>query len=144
MAADQGRDVFAVPGSPLDPRCRGTNDLIRQGAVLTENVSDILHHVRFTKPQPDFQLSEAESRGFTAAGNTIPEDNVAKARPHIIEKLGITPVSVDEIITQLGISPQIVLTVILELELAGKLERHSGNRVSLLYSRQTEELFSFA
>lgn len=142
MAADQGRDVFAVPGSPLDPRCKGTNDLIRQGAILTENASDVLHHIHFAKHIASSGLLETASPGFDSLHRVYDEGEIQSLRPKIVEKLGMTPVSVDEIISQLGIPPQIVLTVIIELELAGKLERTSGNRVSLLSAGETEMLFA--
>lgn len=143
MALEQNREVFAVPGSPLDPRCKGTNDLIRQGAIVTEGIDDILQHVRAMQERP-FAFGEREDRVFTPGMLVAPpEDVVAKARAEIIEKLGPSPVAVDDIIVQLGIPANIVLTVLLELELAGKLERQSGNYVTLTYDAN-EEVFATA
>lgn len=131
LAGEQGREVFAVPGSPLDPRAHGTNDLLRQGAILTEGAEDILRvlapgtapPVR-EAPAPAIEMSQI---GAAAAG---PELDVARTK--IVEKLGINPVAVDEIIRQCHLSPATVLTVLLELELGGRLNRHPGNQVSML------------
>lgn len=141
FALEQDREVFAVPGFPLDPRCRGTNNLIRQGAVITESARDVIAHIQHFIDQPLLNLAEKEPSDFISAV-VPPNDNAVKnARLAIIEKLGPSPVAVDEIVIQLGIGTNIVLTVLLELELAGRLERHAGNAVSLLYN-ETEDLFS--
>ncbi len=133
FALDQGREVFAVPGSPLDPRCRGANDLIRHGATLTESVDDIIQQLpggmieeARTRPAPPVTPSWAPSPAETVGE---PRDS---ARGQIIERLGRTPVAVDELVRQCHVSPAMVVTVLLELELAGRLERHPGNQVSLL------------
>lgn len=135
-ALDQGREVFAVPGSPLDPRCRGTNDLIRNGATLTESVDDIL-------PQLPGEIAGLADRRPAApatpswapappAGGAEPRDS---AQAQIVERLGPTPVAVDELVRQCHVSPATVVTILLELELAGRLERHPGNQVSLVQVR---------
>jgi DNA processing protein len=129
LAAEQGRDVFAVPGSPLDPRCRGTNDLIRQGAILTEGADDVIEALtRATR-----QLTEPGGGSFTPPG---PAENIVQeidnAREIVIGLLGPTPVPVDELIRRCQFSPAIVASVLLELDLAGKLERHPGRQVSLV------------
>lgn len=131
MAAEQGREVFAVPGSPLDPRARGCNDLLRQGAVLTEGAGDVLAclHQQVLRPvhpparaeTPD--LPEPAADGDEAGG---------KARQAVAETLSPAPVAVDEIIRTCQLSPALVSTILLEWELAGRLERHPGNRVSLI------------
>jgi DNA processing protein len=140
-ALEQGRDVFAVPGSPLDPRCRGTNDLIRNGANLTETAEDILQPLapllRGNAPLPRASLPPpAPSASFvppalpTAAPAPRPvadEDGLAM----ILERLGPTPVAVDELIRQCQLSAAAVATLLLELELSGRVERHPGNLVSL-------------
>jgi DNA processing protein len=127
IAGEQGREVFAVPGSPLDPRARGTNDLIRQGATLTEGAADVLASLgglaATHEPPPALEI-----------GPPIPakidETGLLTARQCVTEKLGPTPVPVDEIIRQCQVAPAIVLTILLELELAGRLTRHPGNQVS--------------
>ena len=129
FALEQGREVFAVPGSPLDPRSAGANGLIRQGATLIENASDVLTSLRALKPP----LSSGEELRFTApAGSDPAEQDVAAARPVLLDLLSLEPVAVDELLRACPFSPAAVQTVLLEMELAGRLARHPGNRVSLL------------
>ncbi len=133
MAADQGREVFAVPGSPLDPRAQGPNDLIRHGAVLTESAEDVLRVLGDLLRRP---LAEGKRADFGAPPPSPPsDDEVASARRTIVACLGPTPVTVDLIIRECQLSPPVVSMVLLELELAGRLERHPGNQVSLLAGR---------
>ena len=127
MALEQGREVFAVPGSPLDPRARGTNDLLRQGAILTETADDVMRVLREAEA-PRFE--ERRIAGPAAPAVAPPEDELAAARDLVVEKLSPSPVEVDELLRQCHLSPAVVLTILLELELAGQLERHPGNRVS--------------
>ncbi|HEV3178460.1 MAG TPA: DNA-processing protein DprA [Stellaceae bacterium] len=131
FALEQGREVFAVPGSPLDPRCRGANDLIRGGATLVEGVEDVLNAL-------GGQLSDPRRPAFTRPGGVAlsdgndTENQTDSARAKVLEGLGPSPVLVDELVRQCQLSPAIVATVLLELELAGRLERQPGNRVTLL------------
>jgi DNA processing protein len=126
-ALEQGREIFAVPGSPLDPRAKGTNRLIREGATLTESVADVLAALR-----PILGQSFREPEARAPRGTMDPEYGEAEAiRSQIAELLGPAPVEVDELFRQSGAPVGAVLTVILELELAGRLTRHPGNRVSL-------------
>lgn len=128
MALDQGREVFAVPGSPLDPRARGANDLIRQGAVLTESAADILEHLR----RPKSLFSEKPPAPFDEPFPVIDEAQLANVREKIIGNLSCCPITVDELARDCHVSLPLVLTVLLELELAGRLERQPGNRVALV------------
>jgi len=138
FALDQGREVFAVPGSPLDPRCRGTNDLIRRGATLTESIDDILQQLPTLSPGVAHRRPTAAElpTSLGPAGAETPAQTVGEsrdsARTRITECLGPTPVAVDELVRQCHLSPAMVVTILLELELAGRLERHPGNQVSLL------------
>jgi DNA processing protein len=125
MAAEQGREVFAVPGSPLDPRAAGTNDLIKQGATLTTEASDVINAVEPIMGRP----IELHAREDDAPIASEPE---ASDRERIVDLLGPTPILLDDLIRMAGTSPAIVRTVLLELELAGRLERHGGGLVSLL------------
>jgi DNA processing protein len=137
---EQGREVFAVPGSPLDPRCRGTNDLLRNGAVLTETAADIVDHLgpalqgRMRLPQapagqPLLPLAPVLPRPMPPPpAPPISED---AALDLIVEKLSPTPVAVDELVRQCQLSAAAVASLLLELELAGRIERHPGNLVSL-------------
>jgi DNA processing protein len=125
-ALEQGREIFAVPGSPLDPRARGANRLIREGATLTESADDILSVLR---PMLGGNFTEPEKSGF-AAPLAAQEEEADRIRAKVEEALGPAPVAIDELIRQLGAPPGAVMTVILELELAGRCVRHPGNRVS--------------
>ena len=130
FALEQGRDVFAVPGSPLDPRCRGANDLIRNGAILCETVDDIMRELQ---PRLSSALTERKREPYTPAESIAPgESELAHARARLVELLSPTPVTVDELIRQCHLSTALVVTILLELELAGRIERHPGNQVSLL------------
>jgi DNA processing protein len=131
LAAEQGREVFAVPGSPLDPRSQGTNQLIRGGATLVQNAADVLEGLAaMADPRP---LAEREGDLFDLA--PAPEADraaLARARALIAESLSPSPTAVDELVRHCQLSAALVLTVLLELELAGRLERHPGNRVSMV------------
>ncbi len=124
-AAEYGREVMAVPGSPLDPRAQGCNLLIREGATLIQSAEDVLEMLRPISARP---IAEP-GRSYAAPASPDAEDADRRA---LIGLLGPTPVPVDELVRQSGRSPAIVQTVLLELELAGRLERHAGGRVSLV------------
>jgi DNA processing protein len=131
LAGEQGREVCAIPGSPLDPRCRGTNRLIREGAHLVENADDvinILHGLFQTQLEtpigPEYQglpLDEVTSK------------QLSEARPQVLQFLDATPTAVDEIIRQCQFSPSVVMTILLEAELAGSVDRYPGNLVARRY-----------
>lgn len=126
FANEQGREVFAVPGSPLDPRAAGTNDLIKQGATLVTEAADVINAVQPIMGRP-VELPIAES------DDQPPDDEPhADERERVIGLLGPSPVGIDDLIRMTDVSPAVVRTVLLELELAGRLERHGGGMVSLL------------
>jgi DNA processing protein len=126
MAAEQGREVFAVPGSPLDPRAAGPNDLIKQGATLVTEASDIVNAVQPIMERPLMHpAGEPDSEPFES-------DPQSHDRDQITGLLGPAPVTIDDVVRMSGAPPAIVRTVLLELELAGKLERHGGGLVSLV------------
>jgi DNA processing protein len=130
MALEQGREVFAVPGSPLDPRYRGTNGLIRDGAILTESVDDVMANLEAMKSSAGRKVSPgAKLRQPVDIPNEI---EVSRAQTLILELLGPVPVSVDELLRECQLSHALMVMVLLELELAGRLERHPGSRVSLV------------
>jgi DNA processing protein len=125
MAGEQGREVFAVPGSPLDPRAAGTNDLLKQGAILVTGAADIVEAVAPIMERPlSLPLREDDDERFAP-------DPESHDREQIVSLLGPSPVSIDDLIRISGIAPAVMRTVLLELELAGKLERHRGGLVSL-------------
>ncbi|MBT5570722.1 MAG: DNA-protecting protein DprA [Alphaproteobacteria bacterium] len=130
MAGEQGRDVLAVPGSPLDPRSYGANRLIREGATLVRDASDVLELIH---PMLERSVSVPEHP------DTVPrqprlelESDNEKARHSIAECLSPEPVAVDEIVRRCQLTAPVVRTILLELELAGRLERLPGNRVAAL------------
>jgi DNA processing protein len=130
LAAEQGREVFAVPGSPLDPRARGCNGLIRQGAVLTEAAADVIEALEALRSTP---LKERKSPEYAVPPAPPPNDSdLAGAREAVLAGLGATPVTVDELVRECQFSHAVVSTVLLELELADRLDRQPGNRVSLV------------
>ncbi|MBA7664338.1 hypothetical protein ES703_72396 [subsurface metagenome] len=124
MANEQGREVFAVPGSPIDPRAAGANDLIKQGATLVTDATDIINAVQPIMARP-MALEEHDDE-YTEA------DPGAGERARIVALLGPVPILLDDLIRMSGASPTIVRTVLLELELAGRLERQGGGMVSLI------------
>jgi DNA processing protein len=127
LALEQGREVFAVPGSPLDPRAEGTNGLIKQGATPVTETSDIV-----TVLQPIMQeripVREPERPAEDPLADTEPAPD---ERTRIIALLGPGPVSIDDLIRLAESSPAAVRMVLLELEIAGRLERHGGGLVSM-------------
>ena len=136
FALEQGREVFAVPGSPLDPRSRGCNDLLRNGATLTETAADIITQLgpllHGAPLQPPRRAATQRDLALMApmpspAPATIEGD---AGLDLILEKLSPTPVAVDELVRQCQLSAAAVATLLLELELAGRIERHPGNLVS--------------
>lgn len=130
MALDQNRDVFAVPGSPSDPRAQGCNNLIKQGAYLVQTANDILDVLSGDLSRT---LESPKPLNFRAKQNSTPDDaTIESARLQIQEMLSPSPVTVDELVRNCQFSPSTVSLVLLELELAGRLERHPGNRVALL------------
>jgi DNA processing protein len=126
MALEQNREVFAVPGSPLDPRAAGTNALLKQGAAMVTEAEDVLavlrpiigRRVEVPDPEP-------------AHGVALPE-LPADARTRIVALLGPTPVSADDLVRLSGASTTMVQATLLELELAGRLKRQQGGRVALI------------
>ena len=124
-ALEQGREIFAVPGSPLDPRARGANRLIRDGATLTENAEDVLTQIR-----PILGQGFGEEEDSAPMPGLDLDAEADRVRDQVIEALGPAPVEIDELIRQTGAPAAAILTVILELELAGRCRRQPGNRVS--------------
>lgn len=125
LAGEAGREVMAVPGSPLDPRAQGCNQLIREGATLIQNADDVLEAVG------SIDIRMVRQGSFDFAGEPVSSDVAAGERSAVVALLGHAPVPVDELIRLSGLSPAVVQTVLLELELAERLDRLAGGRVSL-------------
>ena len=128
FALEQNREIFAVPGSPLDPRAKGTNRLIREGATLTETADDVIAALQpiigreLREPEGGCDLAPLDGRALEAEADRV--------RGIIEQALGPAPVEVDELIRLTKAPAAVVLTVLLEMELAGRITRHSGNKVS--------------
>lgn len=145
LANEAGRAVFAIPGSPLDPRSEGANWLIKQGATLVTSPQDIIDDILATTERSN-NLDEAddlfayqenalekEKDDIPDAGGVISmEESNEEIRDRILKALGPSPVEIDDIIRFANATPGQVQMVIVELSLAGRIERHSGNRVSLI------------
>lgn len=127
MALEQGREVMAVPGSPLDPRSKGNNSLLRQGAILVENVQDILNAL---PASPHSHMAEPAD-SFHPNNESLSDDDIAFARQKILETLGPVAVRIDELIRDIELPTPIVLAALLELELAGMAMRSPGQFVAL-------------
>ncbi|WP_375402115.1 DNA-processing protein DprA [uncultured Sphingomonas sp.] len=123
LAGEAGREVMAVPGSPLDPRAQGCNLLIREGATLVQNADDILQQIGPIDPR----MVRTPVNGYEGQPLLDASDGVRRD----VERL-LGPVAVDELIRQSGHAPAVVSMVLLELELGGRLEKHAGGRVSLI------------
>ncbi len=132
LAAEQGREVMAVPGSPLDPRHRGTNDLIRQGATLVENAEQVIDVLTGCTRKVLDEPAGWDDLTPDPEVSRMNEEEIDRLRSVVIKLLSPTPTEIDELIRQSGATPAVVHTVLLELDLAARLERHPGGRVSLL------------
>lgn len=127
MALEYNREVFAIPGSPLDPRSVGCNSLIKEGATLVQCAEDILDSIESRKVIPEFSLHE-DHVPFIAK---ISKESLKNTREKILSSLSTVPITIDELISCIKVSPQEVLTALLELELANKISRLHGQKVCL-------------
>jgi DNA processing protein len=128
IAQEAGREVFAVPGSPLDPRARGGNDLIRQGAMLVETASDVLDNLPLQPIADPPRRSGFAEPDLPFQGEPMPTE----ARSVVLSLLSPEPAMVDDLVRRCHLSPSVTMAVLLELELAGRLETFPGNRMALL------------
>ncbi len=136
FALEQNREVMVVPGSPLDPRAKGGNRLIKQGAALVESAEDVLNWLE-QSPPPLF--SEGDDMPYTSPPSPPPEPTRSE-RENLLSLLGPTPIEQDELIRLSGLPARTVVALLLEIDLAGRLVRETGQRVSLL-EQETEEIF---
>nr|WP_204262921.1 DNA-processing protein DprA [Methylobacterium sp. BTF04] len=153
FALEQGREVFAVPGSPLDPRAEGTNDLIRQGATLVAEVAHVVDAIApllergafsqdtglLARDRPDLAdatlfWDELDGDGVILPTTDDGPDALEPAddRSRLIGYLSPTPIGTDELARAAGLSVRVVQTTLLELELDGRIERHGSGTVSLV------------
>jgi DNA processing protein len=133
LAGEQGREVMAVPGSPFDPRCRGANQLIRQGATLVEGAADVEEALAALSGPSMARIRSRLPPGGEAEDSMQPTEQTEQIPRTLVEtQLGVSPVAVDELLRRCQLSPPFLRMILLELELAGRLQWHPGNRVSLL------------
>ena len=129
LAGEQGREVFAVPGSPLDPRCEGANGLLKQGAIPVTEASDVIAAIEPILGR-GIQIAEVrEPSQDTLQKNAEPRADDCN---RIVSLLGPTPVSIDDLVRLAQTTPAIVRAALLELEIAGRIEHHGAGLVSLL------------
>ena len=134
-ALSQGREVFAIPGSPLDSRAAGPNQLIKDGAHLVscaENILDIIDNETSFR----FFDSYGKSEQLDALSLKIAEAEINLARKTLLEKLSPQATHIDVLIRETGLAPYIVNTILMELEIAGKIERFAGQYVALIYNNE--------
>jgi DNA processing protein len=125
LAAEMGREVMAVPGSPLDPRAQGCNGLIRDGATLVQNAAEVMEAIR-----PGVGRVRSPTLPFTGPEPASEPEPDERAR--VEELLGPTPATIDDIVRLSGLPSGAVQLILLELDLAGRLDRHAGGKVSLV------------
>jgi DNA processing protein len=140
LAGEQGREVFAIPGHPLDPRAEGTNGLLKSGATLVTEPDDVLNALAPLLREPPRRAAPASPEPAGSAR----QDTSTEARPQpplpglieadrerVMEALGPAPVDVDELARATRLPPRTVQIALLELALAGRIERHGHHLVSL-------------
>lgn len=134
FALDYNREVFAAPGFPLDPRCAGSNKLIKEGAYLLESTADILSNITsYERIKNSLEETENFGNNFKFP---IRSDNLEikdSDRKIILDLLSSSPIEFESLITETGLSLPVIYTICLELELAGRIIRHPGNKISLIY-----------
>ena len=134
-ALSQGREVFAIPGSPLDSRAAGPNQLIKDGAHLVSSAEDILNIID-NETSFRFFDSYGKSEQLDALSLKIAEAEINQARKTLLEKLSPQATHIDVLIRETGLAPYVVNTILMELEIAGKIERFAGQYVALIYNNE--------
>lgn len=130
LAGEQSRDVFAVPGSPLDPRCQGCNQLIKESAILTQTVDDVID-VLAQSQLPHFDEPDRYRAPPIAAPTQTPLEVREEWRHLLLELLGPSPCEIDDLIRASDLAPGVVMAILLELDLAERLDRLPGGKVAL-------------
>jgi DNA processing protein len=130
--------LFAVPGSPLDPRCRGSNYLIRSGAHLTESAEDVLSNLPDHPTRQGLARSPMFARGLPPGVAEPPDPyepapiDPAEARRRVLQSLGPEPTPVDDLVRRCQLSASAAAAALLELELGGRVEMLPGNKACLI------------
>ena len=132
LALEQGREVFAAPGSPLDARCEGTNGLIKQGATIVTEANDVIGVIRPILGQPLDLPPVPPERALSEPAPPPAVEPARNERSRICDLLGPTPMAIDDLVRMAESSPAAVRSVLLELEIAGRLRWHRGSQVALI------------
>lgn len=140
FALDQGREVFAVPGFPMDPRAKGTNYLIKQGAILVEDVNDVLREMNNIAYKKQEWNDNGGKFFFNNNAIDIDEKELNKYRTILISRLSYSPVGIEELTKSLSIPFNFISLLILELELAGRVERRPDNSICLISNMEYNDL----
>jgi DNA processing protein len=135
MAGEQGRDIMAVPGSPLDPRAQGPNHLIREGATLVRGAEDVIEIITNFSSK-GFREPFAQAQSFFHEPIEIDvftnENERESLQEKILSNLSFTPINVDELVRACHVTISELQLIVMELELAGRIKRLSGNKIILL------------
>ncbi|MDP4709418.1 MAG: DNA-processing protein DprA [Rickettsiaceae bacterium] len=133
-ALEQNREVFAVPGFPLDPRCMGSNKLIKDGAYLLESSADIIANIAsYQELKKSFEESSSYNNNFKTPVSSNNWEIKDSDRDMVITLLSSTTITYELLAIETKLAMPVIYTICLELELAGKIARHAGNRISLIY-----------
>lgn len=134
FALEYGRDVFAVPGFPGDPRSSGGNSLLKQGAILVQDYQDVIDHLVEQRALP-LQLNEGK---VFYNNSPISKSELKEIKRKILENLNYVPITIDELISSIKVSPREVLVALMELELENQVKRHHGQTICLVLDNKLE------
>lgn len=132
LALEQGKDIFAIPGSPQDARALGPNKLIKDGATLVENADDILQALQLNNQKQIIQYVDKLQKNADIPQMSLPDTTPADVKTSLLENINREGVYVDELIRISGLNASEVSLELLELELSGRIERQTGNKVALI------------
>lgn len=147
MAGEMGRTVFAVPGSPLDPRARGTNSLLKQGATLVTHTDDVIEALAPWMPTGELDLEDTQvslHKQFDEEPAPLENSATEQDRDRLIDALGLTPVDVDSLVRFTDLRADLVQLILLELDLAGRIIRYPRNQVALAPNEEHTPVSSLA
>ena len=133
FALEQNREIFAVPGFPLEPRSQGTNQLIKEGANIVTSIQDILDIIAKTQNK-EFAINKFSDSAdnLDYSNNSISEEEIIKTKKYLLHSLSFNPTSIEDIVSISKISFRLLLTAIVELEINRKIIRYPGNKISLI------------
>jgi DNA processing protein len=138
-ALEQGREVFAVPGSPMDPRCQGTNDLIKEGAYLADTADNIIQIITNSSQTRTGSFTEHKQFTFRDIHLELDEDIISQYRELVYAALSFNPINIDDLADFISVPAPIINWLVLELEVAGKAVRSFGNRVALKLEESNDD-----